>query len=900
MISDAELNDISPLINLIVFVDSKMTTDVVAFLDVSTAAVALFTPTQVLTVATAASTLEDAVSALLQKAPPSTVEYTLVLNYTRLQCLQRSVEALQKAGYTNIETIEVTSLSLSSNIWNLPLNCANGELVLVVAGFEVKLPWHKCVADVIQKCENGWRIIDATALAKYPSARNYVVSKGATEADKTEIGQYFGDRKLHMSVRDFAEFRSTFIRNRINKGNLDGYEVLPYCHYDLLVKFGSECLTVALTGQVPPFTVTKEVDVGNAATVEIHADEHFPGDKLLVKTFKFKSAATRTVSITINVDKTLLPQVSLKTITTRESEIATTVPPPITTSSNPKPDDRTPSMIFNIMNMGLGFLVANLNQNGSNVVPLPTLNNVIAYMRNQTSNYSTAVVNFNITDFDGATVPELKTFRDNCRKAGFPDVRMIPYKSTTFSLILSMLQINIQHGQSVAVLYPAEYNIIVRDGEHLKVRDHGGFNISKVNSYNVDRVIIMNMNNDYTRTQLANLKSKLRSKNVRVVEELDTGDDIPFLLNSKAAVSRYTFNNFCDFDIDIKGHKLVSTRFKEIPFSVSEEVPVNRTTSLEVHLRRSETKSELLKSFTFARGTKSVRIVVQVESAIDITVTMDVNTSADKVVPKMTADTVPVADKDTVNVDNKSEFSPVLPFSSNSRLLVKPDEANRSIDRATGGTAKRKKSGAQRRKEADLKASKNEPTILSGLPTFREDKVDEAGSTTTLPEELSQLQLDPPPKTILTFTSDNRVLINADGTYTGTKEVLAYVRLQDGKAPEVGQKAFDALKEHPDSVYYDITRLLATDFNPHHPNPSWRFKTSRHADGKLVIRGGDGIVTFPIVLFGLVVRSTLLYIQEHVKSEVALLGIRLPTGSTINDADLKVLAQRIGVAIVIA
>uniref|UniRef100_A0A7E4W479 RING-type E3 ubiquitin transferase n=1 Tax=Panagrellus redivivus TaxID=6233 RepID=A0A7E4W479_PANRE len=132
-----------------------------------------------------------------------------------------------------------------------------------------------------------------------------------------------------------------------------------------------------------------------------------------------------------------------------------------------------------------------------------------------------------------------------------------------------------------------------------------------------------------------------------------------------------------------------------------------------------------------------------------------------------------------------------------------------------------------------------------------------------------------PPSAVLTFTSDNRVLIEADKTYTGTKEILAYVRLQVGKPPQTGKVPFEALKKHPNSVFYDITRLFATDFDPDHPDPAWHFKTSRDADGKVIVSTPKA-TTYPLVLLGVVIQSTLLYIREHTKSEITSLGLKLP------------------------
>uniref|UniRef100_A0A7E4VJF7 DUF667 domain-containing protein n=1 Tax=Panagrellus redivivus TaxID=6233 RepID=A0A7E4VJF7_PANRE len=48
---------------------------------------------------------------------------------------------------------------------------------------------------------------------------------------------------------------------------------------------------------------------------------------------------------------------------------------------------------------------------------------------------------------------------------------------------------------------------------------------------------------------------------------------------------RYTFNDFCDSDIDIKDHKLSSTRFKEFPIFVSTDVPASHLTTFKLVVR---------------------------------------------------------------------------------------------------------------------------------------------------------------------------------------------------------------------------------------------------------------------------------------------------------------------------
>uniref|UniRef100_A0A7E4V7V4 DNA topoisomerase n=1 Tax=Panagrellus redivivus TaxID=6233 RepID=A0A7E4V7V4_PANRE len=505
-----------------------MSSDVYALLD-SEATVYLFKQCRVSVVIDDAPTLEGAVKALRQAAPPKTIKGVYILSFSQFEHCRNSVEAVQKAGYTIIELVETIRFCISSFIYNLPLKQTIGSVVFVVADSKGQTPIAQSKFTVFRKCEKGWQFVQTfqtpfDALADYPSVTEVVFPQNVSETDKTMLKLLFPSLKLHASVMDHSGWLTTFFQNRINNGNLNGYEVQQFCPFDVLIKYGTDCVTVPLE-DTPPFTITKDIDVGDVHDVEIRASAPNVAKKSLIKTFKFKSVQFRTVSITINVDKTLLPRVSLKTIAARESDA--TLPSPA--------------------------------QNGTSDGP--------------------------------------------------PKAIEVP-------------------------------------------RSHG-------------------------------------------------------------------------------------------------------------------------------------------------------------------------------------------------------------------------------------------------------DSVDKTESTTTLPTELSQLQLDPSPTTILTFTSDNRVLINAGKTYAGVKEVPAYVRLQSGMAPEVGQKAFDALKEHPDSVFYDITRLLATDFDSAHPDPSWRFNTSRGGDGKVLVRGGNNITTFPIVLFGLVVNSTLKYIKEHQKSEVTELGIRLPSGSVISDTDLKDVAQRIGVKLLL-
>uniref|UniRef100_A0A7E4V6H6 ATP-dependent DNA helicase n=1 Tax=Panagrellus redivivus TaxID=6233 RepID=A0A7E4V6H6_PANRE len=535
--------------------------------------VTLITPSGEKDVIRNAPTLEVAVKALIRAAPPNTVKGVFIVNDPGFVQWRRSVDAVQKAGYTNVKVIETFGLSITTVIYKVPLQQTIGTIIFVFYGSGVgdlsKPPMD--VVTILQKRERGWQLLKLKnmylAVDKFPSAKEIVVFK-ETATERANLQRLLPGFKFHFVKSLPPSFTTTtFIRNRINGDDFCGNEVLPYCWYDLEVQFGGSSDIIPLTQNVPPFSKTQEVCVGDATTIEIHAFDRGYYEKTFVKSFKFETAELRVVSVTVHVDETLVPQVTLKSLTIGDAR---------------------------------------------NVLP---------------------------------------------------------------------------------------------------------------------------------DTSALNLES--------------------------AASLMQAFKKVTDGEVS-------------------------------------------------------------------------------------------------------------LPTSND--------------------TAGGKKSRSQRRRQARRNALQNGTADVS---TSRDNDVDTGGSMTTLPEELSQLQLDPPPTTILTFTSDNRVLIKADETYTGVTQLLAYVRLQAGTAPIIGQQAFDALKTHPESVFYAITRLMATDFDPAYSDPSWRFKTTRDADGKLVIHGGGDIVTLPIVLFGLVVNSTLLYIKEHQKSEVTELGIRLPLGSVISDSDLKAVSKKIGVKLIV-
>uniref|UniRef100_A0A7E4V6D2 RNA helicase n=2 Tax=Panagrellus redivivus TaxID=6233 RepID=A0A7E4V6D2_PANRE len=814
--------------------------------------VKLIASTQVHTVITNAPTPEDAVTALLQAAPPVSIKCTFVLSHA-LADRHRSIKALQKAGYINIETIDVLSLNMSSRILDLPLNCAVGDVVFVVSGHKEQLPWYDRHVVAIRKCENGWLALDKPisprdALARYPSTRHFVIDDDAPEADKAEIIQFFGDGKVHLSALVPSNFEAMFILNRFNKGDLNGYEVLPYCHYDVLVQFGSECDTVTLTDRVPPFTISMDVDVGGASTVKIYADEHMPGDKLLVKTFKFKGAAFRTVEITVNVDKTLLPQVTLETeyFVIDALVVPSTIPANPVVSSYPKRQGATQSsVVYAVMDLSADvdcdyFLLVTYHRDETfEEEQLWSINGIISHI-----NDPSALIIFCYSGF--LQRERLKEFRDSCFKAGYRNIRLLSSQSVQFSMLLHTAVLSVSTGQrGVIGLWPYGYVIFENDGERLKTRKSAGLlsrvKYSEIAKYNVDFAVIQDFKCYIPKETFDCFRRSVPAENFHVVslegakmvdvrpytvildgKKLD--EFCPKFLWSLADGSDFNgclFDDFCDFDIlvesaDYSIWKFIQTRFKSFPFTVIVDIEVEKESSFHVYLFKD--LKEVLVEYDVPHDAKSVRCAISVESACDITVIVDV---------------VDMLDDTDVSVIQSLNI------------------------------------------------------------------VDDTGSLPILSKELSQPELDPPPTTILTFTSDNRAMIEADETYTGDAEVLAYVRLRSRKVPQVGKQAFSALKRHPHSVFYDITRLLATDFDPNYPHPMWSFKTTRGGDGKVVIHGGGNIKTTPIVLFGLVVNSTLLYIKEHIESDVTTLGIQLPLGCAISDDDLMAISEKIGVELVI-
>uniref|UniRef100_A0A7E4V7U0 Protein kinase domain-containing protein n=1 Tax=Panagrellus redivivus TaxID=6233 RepID=A0A7E4V7U0_PANRE len=926
-----------------------------------------------------APTLEAAVEALFKAAPPNTVKGVFILKDPGFEGCRRAVEAVQKAGYTYIEVIETHLLLYSSMIYDVPLNQTVGAVIFIFGGWKARIFENESephVVTVLRKCEKGWIVVKENqdyvdAFAEFPSVSDVVLHQGTTP-DKTALQQVFGGRQIHVKEVPQPGFILCFLQTLLDNGSVTDYDVLPHCFYDLVVSFGENSEKVLLT-DVPPFTITKEVVVGDVSKVEIRACEETNDEKPLVKTFKFKSAAFRTVVITVTVDKSLLPQVTLKTIATRES-VATTVSPPITemvVSPSPKPHDHGPSIIFFVSYSSLNsFIVTKfVHQKVVGKTTFPTFDDAVAFMQNQAPNASTAAVVLQYPE--SATIVQLQVFREKLQTAGFVGAKLVPTDSVTVALFLGKLESPIADGQFIALLNASIFYIVTRYKGNPKIQEAGPLDQfdDKSKRCKVSKVVVDVASGKFDYAMFDALLLKFRS-NVHVMTEMDKSKDVlhQFLWScvDKTAPNNYAVNDFCDFDIDIPGQEPNSTRFMEFPVIVYAAVDVSNVKTLEVSLVKSKTAVELLKKFKLKHGTRFVQVIVRADTTCDVTAAMNVigqltwprtiilskcgfddpfaaiAAAKKKPVEKITLEAPPLSTRydvvamksrhqrrnqaqmdagkngtsaesskpadlsTTPDVDvEKAGSTATLPNElSQLKLNPLPTTSSMHVEKTvpTNDDAKDKKSRSQRKKMARRNAVSNgtaaEASKPTDLSTPRHDKIDNIESVPTSSDRL-QLRFDPPPTTILKFTSDNRVLIEANETYTGDKQLLAYVRLQSGKAPIVGKDAFDALQTHPDSVFYDITRLLAADFDPDYPHPLWSFKTTRDADGKLLVHGGGNVVTFPIVLFGLVVNSTLLYVKEHLTTDIPFVGIRLPCGSSISDEDLNGVSEKIGTNLII-
>uniref|UniRef100_A0A7E4V5J7 Glycos_transf_1 domain-containing protein n=1 Tax=Panagrellus redivivus TaxID=6233 RepID=A0A7E4V5J7_PANRE len=137
---------------------------------------------------------------------------------------------------------------------------------------------------------------------------------------------------------------------------------------------------------------------------------------------------------------------------------------------------------------------------------------------------------------------------------------------------------------------------------------------------------------------------------------------------------------------------------------------------------------------------------------------------------------------------------------------------------------------------------------------------------------------EPVPSTVFEFTTDNRVLVRSDAVEG--LEYPAYVSFVDGVI--VGEGAVSLQNQHPDLVVYDIHRMLSTDFDPDHPDPSWAFKTSRGGDGEVTVHMGQSSTT-AIVCFGLIVSAVKKSVESATGHGLTEIGIKLPPGSAVSE-----------------
>uniref|UniRef100_A0A7E4W1L3 Tudor domain-containing protein n=1 Tax=Panagrellus redivivus TaxID=6233 RepID=A0A7E4W1L3_PANRE len=807
----------------------------------------LVTPKQVTDVIKSAETPEEAANALRQAVKAFSLKRAVVVSDPGLEPRRTSVEALQKAGFTEIVSIDTLSIKVSSCIFNLSLNCAIGEPVFVYLKKDNSIENMPDVV-VIQKCENGWQIIGTkrhfdSFRDEHPSARHSIMSNGSRELQTQHSGM-----KVHEAIAADPNFKEKFIRNRVNKGSFNGYDVLPYCGVDLKLAFGNKSDIIKLTDRVVPFSVSKEVDVGDADDVKavVHVDnEEDDGPGPLVKKFNFKNKAHRIVSITVNVDGSLVPEVTLKTASTYE------------------PPKKTTPVIYVVKDAYDTYLLeAVFRDRVSNEGSFETSEKLLSHMVETYSTDSTVGVYYVVSGLKFRSC--LREFRTACEKAGYLNLKFITVESLYLSLLLDRAQIYINTSVKIAVVSSDTCRVIGRDVKHLRILEREEYPNFDIKTTEATTVLIDNSNNMYTKTDLDYFRTKFSKYSILVVAEKEHPKQLAkyfWSLANKTTFAGNIFNDFGDFEFAIEEHgaimERIETRFARIPYVVTASYQVTFTKQLHIHIQAGDATMEELEEYEVWPG-MIVEFTITVNSACDVTVDMlpFMPGYYQRRAPEI--EELPMLDDD----------------SKSSSVEVK---SNVEVKKAEEVDDKKKK------KRKKKKHAKTETTEPENLPT-------------TLESGMSQLKLDLSPSVVLTFTSDNRVIIKADDTYTGDKEVLAYVRLQNGKPPQSGKLPFIALKKHPSSVFYDITRLLATDFDPDHPDPAWGFKTSRDANGKVIVcTRTDNITTFPIVLFGIVVRSVLLYIREHTKSDITSLGIKLPAGSTINNTELGEVAKRIGV-----
>uniref|UniRef100_A0A7E4ZYC0 ATP-dependent DNA helicase n=1 Tax=Panagrellus redivivus TaxID=6233 RepID=A0A7E4ZYC0_PANRE len=573
----------------------------------------LITPSTVCNIVTDAPTLNDAIKALLEATPPKTIKGVFVLSYVNFNSCRRSVEALQKAGYNNIESIDLTSLARSSNIYKVPLQCVVGEVVFTVTGHEVFSLEH--FIRPLRKCEKGWQILKqcfdpVNALVEHPSVRNVVFYKDAIASDKAELRQQFPRCKLHPSRMIHPDFKFTFVRNRINGGNLKGCEVLPFCCYNFLIKFGDQSEMISFAEQVPPFTITKEIYIGNVPSVKTYAYEYLQPEPTatLVRWFNFKGKGFRTVSITVSVDKTLLPTVTLKTIATSESAKVGVI-----------------QAISSIMQMYGMFVVTTQYRNQEPTMSFfPTLEGVISHLKKLPDASPVFYVYSEADD-----VGDVRSFRETCHKAGSSNVKFINYETISLSFVLSTAGVSVEAGKMLAVLYANVFLIIEKVEDRLRVCKTVGTSVAEVKDCKVDTYVVADLGNDFPKSILDELRETVPTQKLSVLTEEKKHNLTPFTSSllwsvvdsEKTDLDGYMFNDVCDFDFNLKwesGTHKICTKWKEMPFTETVTVNLNSSTSLEVIVDRYE-EVDVFK-LVFPRGTSEVRVTIHVETLCDIKV----------------------------------------------------------------------------------------------------------------------------------------------------------------------------------------------------------------------------------------------------------------------------------------
>uniref|UniRef100_A0A7E4UMI5 Piwi domain-containing protein n=1 Tax=Panagrellus redivivus TaxID=6233 RepID=A0A7E4UMI5_PANRE len=761
-------------------------------------------------------TPEIAAKILKQAAPPEKVKIAFVLFDTEpFDARRRCVEALQNEGYTNIESIDPRSVQLSSCIFSLPLNCAIGEPVFVNYVPNYVTPFNTYPLYVIQKCENGWKFIDTdqhpdTALSQYPSARNVVIYKDVSKAIKEEVSKLFPRLKLHFCDLPQLAAYEKYLLNRVNNGNFDGYEVLPFCKVLLTVEFTNKRQNLTLTDRVPPFTIEKEIDIADAPIVTIYGCCDTDDGLTVIKTFKLKTKAFRKALITVNVDKTLIPDVSMKTASTYKPRDRQT---PVIYAVRRLPKMYTLTAIFedHVVDEGVFSATADVFTHIVRSSAIPAVKGI-----------------FFIHDHEN-TIHQFQEFRDFCAAKVFPAVDFIPKDSTTLSFILGRAGFSVKPGQTITVVTPTDAFIVQRDGHFLQILDKCKPEDYDINEYYVDTVIIENNENTFTRTDLEHLRLKYYPRTVIVIPGAEfLKQPLPKFFWSRVNGTDYGGNLFCNFTnfeflIEGDGFETVKTRFKAIPHTVTADIVVGDAKTLKVIKFHCACHIDAYQEFHVPFGAKAVRFTICVESVCDITITMDVidETEVKRQPEKPKAiENLEHSNPKTSTVDLVIQFGiksetisltdRVTPFTVSKEVDVGDASevtvraiSHGKIDSTPAVKTLKFKKPAYRKVLIIVDADQHFATDLTlrTASTYKPtDQVTEPGNNVEV--GISQLKLDPPSTTVLTFTSDNLVLIEANKTFTGDKEIPAYVRLQSGRAPEVGQKAFDALKKHPGSIFY--------------------------------------------------------------------------------------------------